>query len=398
MKPNQTISRAELYRLVWAEPLTRLVERFGVSDVGLRKICQRHDIPLPPQGYRQRAQAGRAQPPAPLPRAGEQEMIELPALAVASEFATDLMDRVYGPLIEAESRPDRRIEVPSEVDLKHPIAKRILKALKAAVPDMYGAVVYDGPEPFRVRVPPSSISRAARLIDALAQACDARGLEIRTRDGPKGQSGIMIAGEAECLALEEASQRKVHWSTDAEKARTRRLGYSTAPMYDFVPSGVMTVQISTATYRDGVRSLWKDGKTRRVEDCLNEVMAGLYRSSHSAAIKQRKSELRQQRADEENARRELLREERLAALEQLEELEAQTDAWSRARRLRAFIAAYDVANRGADGHLGQDASAWIDQALRHADRIDPLTPTPVSALDYAEADLRPISVWQIPDD
>ena len=296
MKPSQTISRAELYRLVWAEPLTRLAERFCVSDVGLRKICQRHDIPLPPQGYRQRAQAGRPQPPAPLPRAGDQEMIEFPAPPAGSAFATDLMDRVYGPLIEAESRPDRRIEAPSDIDLRHPIAKRVFKVLKAAAPDMYGAVVYDGPEPFRVRVPPSSILRAARLIDALARACDLRGLEIRTSERPQGQSGIMIAGEAERLALEEASQRKVHWSTETEKARTRRLGYSSAPMYDFVPSGVMTIQISTATYRDGVRSVWKDGKTRRVEDCLNEVMAGLYRSSHSAAIKQRKSELRQQRA------------------------------------------------------------------------------------------------------
>ncbi len=398
MMPSQTISRAELYRLVWAEPLTKLAERFCVSDVGLRKICQRHDIPLPPQGYRQRAQAGRAQPPAPLPRAGDQVRIDFPGPPAANAFATDLMARVYAPLIEAESRPDRRIEAPSDIDVKHPIAKRILKALNAAVPDMYGAVVYDGPEPFRVRVPPSSIPRAARLIDALAQACDVRGLEIRTSDGPKGLAGIMIAGEAERLALEEASQRKVHWSTEAEKARTRRLGYSTAPMYDFVPSGVMTVQISTATYRDGVRSVWKDGKTRRVEDCLNEIMSGLYRSSHYAAVERRKSELRQQRADADNARRGLLREERLAALKQLEELEAQTDAWSRAQSLRAFIAAYDAANRCEDGGLDPDASAWIDQALRHADRIDPLTPTPVSALDYAEADLRPISAWQIRDD
>jgi len=398
MKPSQTISRAELYRLLWAEPLTRLAERFCVSDVGLRKICQRHDIPLPPQGYRQRAQAGRAQPPAPLPRAGDQEMIEFPAPPAGSAFATDLMDRVYGPLIEAESRPDRRIEAPSDIDLRHPIAKRVFKALKAAAPDMYGAVVYDGPEPFRVRVPPSSILRAARLIDALARACDLRGLEIRTSDMSNGQSGIMIAGEAECLALEEASQRKVHWSTETEKARTRRLGYSSAPMYDFVPSGVMTIQISTATYRDGVRSVWKDGKTRRVEDCLNEVFIGLYRSSHSAAVSRRKSELRQERADAENARRRLLRDERLAAEKQLEDLEAQTDAWGRAQRLRAFIAAYEAANRREAGDLGPDAAAWIDQALRHADRIDPLTPTPVSALDYAEEDLRPISVWQIPDD
>jgi len=208
----------------------------------------------------------------------------------------------------------------------------------------------------------------------------------------------MIADEAERLAVEEASQRKVHWSTEAEKARTRRLGYSSAPMYDFTPSGVMTVQISTATYRDGVRSVWKDGKTRRVEDCLNEVFIGLYRSSHSAAVARRKSELRQERVDAENARRHLLRDERLAALEQFEELEAQTDAWSRAQRLRAFIAAYKAANRNEAGDLEPDAAAWIDQALRHADRIDPLSPTPVSALDYAEVDLRPISAWQIPDD
>lgn len=134
-----------------------------------------------------------------------------------------------------------------------------------------------------------------------------------------------------------------------------------------------------------------------LEDCLNEIMTSLYRSSHSAALERRKRELRQQRADEENVRQRLLREERLAALEQLEELEAQTDAWSRAQHQRAFIAACEAANRSEAGDLEPDAAAWIDQALRHADRIDPLNPTPVSALDYAGADLRPISVWQIPD-
>lgn len=396
--PNRTISRTDLYARVWAEPLTKLAESFGISDVGLRKICQRHDIPLPPQGYRQRAQAGRVQNPTPLPRASEPETIDLPASPATSQFATDLMREVYGVLIEAEDRPDRRLTVSGAAEPKHPIARRISKALKACAPDKYGAVVYDGPEPFKVRVPPASVTRAVRLVDALALACDARALEIRTGDASRGQSGIMIAGEAERLAIEEASRKQLHWSTEAEKARTRRLGYSTAPIYDFVPSGVMTVQISTAVYRDGVRSVWKDGKTRPVEDCLNDIMVGLYRSSHASAVDRLKGELRQRRADEENARRSALRAERAAARQQLETLEAQAAAWSRAQGLRAFIAARAAAHLNTQGELDAAAAAWIEQAQRHADRIDPLTPTPVSALDYDEADLRPISPWQIRDD
>ncbi|WP_420477882.1 hypothetical protein [Brevundimonas sp. FT23028] len=168
--PNRTISRAELYARVWAEPLTRSAKSFGISDVGLRKICQRHDIPLPPQGYRQRIHSGRRPNPTPLPHESEPVTIEFPALPVAPQFATDLMRDVYDPLIEAEDRPDRRIKVSEDQDPRHPVARRIAKVLKACTPDKYGAVVYDGPEPFRVRVPPASISRAIRLVEALAQA------------------------------------------------------------------------------------------------------------------------------------------------------------------------------------------------------------------------------------
>jgi hypothetical protein len=36
---------------VWETPLSRLSKRFGLSDVGLRKICERHNIPTPPIGW-----------------------------------------------------------------------------------------------------------------------------------------------------------------------------------------------------------------------------------------------------------------------------------------------------------------------------------------------------------
>lgn len=41
------ITRKELYEQVWAEPMTRLAKKYGVSDVGLRKRCLKLNIPVP---------------------------------------------------------------------------------------------------------------------------------------------------------------------------------------------------------------------------------------------------------------------------------------------------------------------------------------------------------------
>jgi len=54
------LSRQELYELIWAEPITTLAKRFGISDRGLTKVCQRSDIPAPPRGYWAKIAAGGA--------------------------------------------------------------------------------------------------------------------------------------------------------------------------------------------------------------------------------------------------------------------------------------------------------------------------------------------------
>jgi len=52
------ISREDLYELIWSEPTTTLAARFGLSDVGLAKVCRRSDIPAPPRGYWAKVAAG----------------------------------------------------------------------------------------------------------------------------------------------------------------------------------------------------------------------------------------------------------------------------------------------------------------------------------------------------
>jgi hypothetical protein len=53
MSYDETIfERDTLYARVWSEPLRTVAASYGLSDVGLRKICKRLGIPVPPLGYR----------------------------------------------------------------------------------------------------------------------------------------------------------------------------------------------------------------------------------------------------------------------------------------------------------------------------------------------------------
>jgi hypothetical protein len=45
------LTRKELYDLVWSESILSLSKRFNISDVGLRKLCIRMNIPIPLAGH-----------------------------------------------------------------------------------------------------------------------------------------------------------------------------------------------------------------------------------------------------------------------------------------------------------------------------------------------------------
>jgi len=60
------MSRQALYEQVWTTPMRKLAAAYGLSDVGLAKICDRHDIPRPPRGYWIQKEFGRNPEPSPL--------------------------------------------------------------------------------------------------------------------------------------------------------------------------------------------------------------------------------------------------------------------------------------------------------------------------------------------
>jgi hypothetical protein len=57
--------RAKLLEEVWSEPVQVVAPRYGLSDVGLKKLCSRLQLVTPPRGYWAKVKAGKRVPPCP---------------------------------------------------------------------------------------------------------------------------------------------------------------------------------------------------------------------------------------------------------------------------------------------------------------------------------------------
>jgi hypothetical protein len=67
------VSREELYRLVWTEPMSKVAEQFDVSGSYLARVCTLLNVPRPERGYWAKLAVGRApsQTPLPAPQPGD---------------------------------------------------------------------------------------------------------------------------------------------------------------------------------------------------------------------------------------------------------------------------------------------------------------------------------------
>jgi hypothetical protein len=60
-----SLSREQLYELVWSKPMQYLAKEYGVSDRAIAKLCARKQVPVPPRGYWAKKNSGQkvVQPP-----------------------------------------------------------------------------------------------------------------------------------------------------------------------------------------------------------------------------------------------------------------------------------------------------------------------------------------------
>jgi hypothetical protein len=65
---SASLSREELYALVWAEPMLKVAARFGVSSSYMARVCSQLQVPRPERGYWAKLEVGKAPATPALPQ------------------------------------------------------------------------------------------------------------------------------------------------------------------------------------------------------------------------------------------------------------------------------------------------------------------------------------------
>ncbi len=178
-----------------------------------------------------------------------------------------------------------------------------------------------------------------------------------------------LAGGLGACATAPRKQQDVVWphgkpppSSDFE-ARWKWRATRTGPDSEQRPSGRLALKITSYAYLDPPRRSWRDGKTQRVENMLNEFVAAVVdlgeRHRLWAALRareQREREEAERRHAEEAARCEL--ESRRRA-----DLRRRTMKWCRARDIEELLAAFEGVRR-AEAH-----ESWLRWAHGEVKRL-----------------------------
>jgi len=365
------LKREELYEQVWSRPLRDLAKEYGLSDVGLAKICRRLNIPAPGRGYWAKKDAGKAPPRPPMPSLGKGEQSE----ATFTKHELPPPDPVQMTeaerLIVSEKAPENRVAVDSSPGTPHVLVVRTEKSLRAAKPDETGRIRPRAKGCFDVRIAAGSIDRAMHIVDALTRALEARKFPLATDDNQATR--ITVLGISHEISLEENTTRKVRELTPAERKQQERNSWLyRTPQYDYLVTGRLTLRIKG--YGNGERRSWSDGKHQRIEDCLNAFIIGLIQASVRAHAEQLERERWQrEREEQERRRREEERNRRLEE-ERRAALDKQVDAWRKSRQIRIYIDAVHrvVADKNYPINPESDLGRWFAWVSRYVDSLDPL--------------------------
>lgn len=380
------VSREALYEEVWTEPVRVVAPRYGLSDVGLVKICKKLRIPVPGRGYWAKVKAGRPTRKTPLPA--------LPAGGCTQHGPTPLSEqqaalraRVQGALQESQMNQPT-ISVPTELADPHPLVRAAAARLKRRDGWNHPAGVRGAPkEVLSIQVTKRCLDRALRLMDTLLKALEPSGF-IAHVDRETAETLLVGGGTTLSISVIEQISRAAHTPTrKEEQARDRyynsfqagfRAEYPDIPRFDWHATGRLTLTVGRWPSRK-----WNDTERSLIESRLRSVIAAIVGLAEEKRAKEAEEKRRRHAYEEARANYEAQVRVRHEERRKLSALFRDASRLQRANRLRAYIAAVEDRTRN-DGQLTPEKQEWIEWAKAKADWIDPLVKRVDPILDAPE--------------
>lgn len=385
--------RQSLYREVWSTPISTLAKKYGLSDIGLRKVCIALAIPLPGKGYWQKVAAGHQIPVPPLhPTTGrttfacrQHNVLRSAALPVSDQdwlqqrlaFERDPQNAIVvaGELVRphrlvattaAAARTEtagllksrdrktqpRKPGVPWKMDETLLFKPHWRDYEQRGVMELHETVL-----PLRVSI--ESVDRALRIWDALIKACGARGLAVsldrRLADVADGADSVGLRMSEKVTRI----TRPAAWGGEETVSRN-----ATGQLRIFV------VYLGEAKFEDSAKS--------SLEAQLNDVLTRIHRAiasqraARASAAEKRRLDAAEARSREVELQRHLAAQaEADAEQERQRLLLAEAAAWREAKSIREYVGHINAAAMARGATAAHGLTEWVAWATVVADTLDP---------------------------
>lgn len=373
-----TYNREKLYEEVWAQPVVKVAEQYGVSDVAIHKVCKLLNIPTPPLGYWAKIRAGAKIKKTPLPKTqGLAETIGAKTFEGVKEKSTDPTKQ----LLEFLPDTEREKVIHAAEDIMMPAESAQLHKKVAA----YRAVIkewnqkdrksevaqrkrdYNYSPPFLAGVISNdSLPRVYRILDALFRQVESLGGSVND------DLSLRVRNEHVRIEIAESQDKVDHVITKLEaqalikyRDEKRHSSWASEPQirkYDYVFNGKLRINICQGKY-------FRDTDRINIEFRLGEMLIELYEESEVVRLAREAREQAARERAEAERRKEERRKRYNIEVERTIALKNEALDYETACRIRAYAKA--VKTSDGQGGLDDETVAWVDWAMKKADWFDP---------------------------
>lgn len=373
MNDRKSLTRLELYELVWSEPISQIAPRFGLSDQGLSKKCKAHKIPRPPRGYWAKVQNGYKIKKPPLKKLGDSPLNIVrfnikPVNSIRPLVPEHQLDQAQLKFLDRYSAASKVYRYDKAIS----ICKEQANAKKGSHRlDNYGRILFpnhiNNPG---LKITPDTLLRACKILQKLIDLFSKFGWEFMKPSNEVGMLGFAQFTHRGA-ELSVAVKEKVTKLTGESRNRYSEISNINSEMYWYSEPRYGTtgeLEVYVDTYLPGLKKSWKDDKNGLVEEKFGDiakVMSQLFEGERLAIIKREVDRLEYEKAvQERRVREQLIRAEQ----KRREELFAIANRHTEIVNLRKLITAIEQkCSKSAD------VEDWISWANAVAEELDPLS-------------------------
>ena len=200
---KKKFSRQELYELAWSKSMLALSKEYNISDVGLRKMCRRMEIPVPLLGHWQKVEHGKTPNKKILSAnySGQMEVtLELrePGSGGTTGFQSQLTI-LHNQILSDPSLP---LSVPDRLSAKDELIADVKLDLTSKQYRPRNGIITSATGNLDITVSPKNLSRALRFMAALVKLLKVRGHKIKIENH---ETFVIVEGQDIQLILKEKS-------------------------------------------------------------------------------------------------------------------------------------------------------------------------------------------------